>query len=450
MNELIKNVFEAGIVGCGGAGFPTHVKLNAKPDYLIVNGAECEPLLATDRYIMRCHADEVVKAVAAIKESLGSPVTVIALKETYTDEIGSLKAAISTNGADIGLCLPASFYPAGDEQALVYEATGRTVPPGGIPLDVGCVVINAATVYNIFYAQNGISFTRKILTVSGAVRRPTVMSVPLGTPFTECIEHAGGASLQDYSVVSGGPLMGRYMSKEEARGEFVAKTTSGILVLPREKKPAEPVLERLKNRAKCSCIQCTYCTELCPRYLLGLPLEPHKIMRTLAFSTDTDSLLAEPVIKNALLCCECGVCEIYACPMGLHPRKVNAFIKKEYAKRGVRYAKIDGSGVSPYRDERKVPSKRMAARAGVIEYYDVCKTDACALFGSQRVELMLKQHAGAPSLPIIKSGDSVTEGQKIAVCPEGQLGANLHASISGTAEVTADRIVISGEPTWKL
>lgn len=447
MDELLQSVFEAGVVGCGGAGFPTHVKLNCKPEYLLVNGVECEPMLRTDRHVMLAHAEELVEAAGNIAVRLGNPRCIFVLKDSYKEEIRSLNAAISAKGAKIELCLASSFYPAGDEQAVVFEATGRVVPPAGLPLDVGCVVINAATLFAVGNAVRGQAFIHKYLTVSGAVHAPSVLCVPVGTSFADCIAACGGATVKEYIIIAGGPLMGRRMTAGEAAGECVGKTTSGILLLPAEKAGLRRFsLEQMKNRARASCIQCTYCTELCPRHLLGHPIEPHKIMRKLSYASDIEALLTEPEIANALLCCECGVCEIYACPMGLQPRSVNAYLRKELAKKGIRYSKGAGqTPVSEDREYRKTPSRRIAERAGVGEYYSVCKADDCIAVNPQVVRLLLKQGAGSPSQPVIQSGERVKEGQLIAKCPEGALGANLHASISGIATVSADSIRIVGD-----
>lgn len=446
MDTVLQSILDAGVVGCGGAGFPTHIKLDCKPQYFIINGAECEPLLRTDRHIMYCYADGIVSAIVRLQSVMGMPKTIIALKDTYTQEIGSLKAAIQQANADISLCCISGFYPVGDEQALVYEAAGRVVPAGGIPADVGCVVSNAATMLTVSYALEGKPFVRKTLTVTGAVASPAVMDVPLGISLGECIAAAGGPTIKDYIVVEGGALMGKYYIPQEAQNLPVQKTTSGILVLPRSAQQNILLPQQLKNRAATSCIQCTYCTELCPRYLLGHPIEPHKIMRKLAYAKDFMSLVDDEACRMAALCCECGVCEIYACPMGLQPRLVNATIKRELAARGVRYPKGEGmQGVSVHREQRKTPSQRIAARAGIIDYYDTCGIQACKQIDTDRVALPLKQHIGAASLPVIKSGDRVSENQLIAVCPQGVMGANLHASISGRAEVQADKIVIIGD-----
>lgn len=135
--SIVEKIWDAGIVGFGGAGFPTHAKLKGRIEYLIINVAECEPLLRTDRYIMRNEASSLIRTLAALKEELCIPSCVIALKEHYHEEANALRKAIAEENAPIRLHLMESFYPAGDEQTIVYEVTGKAVPPGGIPIAVG-------------------------------------------------------------------------------------------------------------------------------------------------------------------------------------------------------------------------------------------------------------------------------------------------------------------------
>lgn len=346
--DLIKQIFDSGVVGCGGAGFPTHVKLKASPEILIINGAECEPLLRTDRYLMIHEAEKLVSGVDLICRELSIPEGRIALKKTYTKEIEALTAAIEKLHSKVQLHLMDSFYPAGDEQVVVYEVTGKVVPPAGIPLDVGAIVDNVATIIAVADAVSGIPFTEKYLTVTGEVREPSVLKVPVGTSFAQCIEMAGGTTSDKVMVVSGGPMMGAPMSWEAAMNASVTKTTSGILVLPEDgaiDRRRKTQLNHMLNRAKSACIQCTFCTQLCPRHMLGHPLQPHRIMRKMAMNMPHQDnhemtkdhwilreLLEDKDIRQAAICSECGVCEVYACPMGLQPRVVNSLIKGELAQ----------------------------------------------------------------------------------------------------------------------
>ena len=445
---ILDKIAAAGIVGCGGAGFPTHVKLKGSFEYLIVNGAECEPLLRTDRYLMRHKAADIVRAVAALGSELHIPNCVIALKEHYHEEEAALRAAIEASGVNVKLHLLESFYPAGDEQTIVHEVTGRVVPPAGLPSAAGAVVQNIATVYAISQAMNDAPFTHKYLTVTGEVKAPTVLCVPIGTSFSECIALAGGTKKKEYFAVAGGPMMGRPVPFSEVERSVVTKTTSGILVLPADGYHAKSYatdVRRMLNRAKSACIQCSFCSQLCPRHMLGHPLEPHRIMRKMAMAGNISDMLDDPVIRSAQLCCECGVCETYACPMGLFPRKINALIKGEMAKAGVRYSVPSREWVpSPYREERKVPSEKAAARAGVHKYYNY---DIPNLrdYEPSRVEIPTKMHIGAPAVACVRVGDKVRVGDCIATPAEGALGAAIHASISGRVAAAGERIVIEKE-----
>lgn len=443
--SIVDKIRDAGIVGCGGAGFPTHAKLKGKIEYLIINGAECEPLLRTDRYIMLNYAPSLVRALTAMKEELGIENVVIALKEHYHDETKSLQAAIDAANAPIRLHLMESFYPAGDEQTIVYEVTGRVVPPAGIPIAVGAVVNNVATVYAISQAMENTPFTQKILTVTGEVKKPTILCVPVGTSYKECIALAGGTVSSAYFVVNGGPMMGKPMTMEEAERAVVTKTTSGILILPADGYHATTYqvhLKRMLQQARVACIQCTACTQLCPRHMLGHPLRPHMIMRKMALGGDVQQMLDDPEIRNAQLCCECGICETYACPMGLFPRKINAMLKGELGKAGIRYqAPQQEWTASPLRAGRKAPSEKTANRVGVRKYYNYEIKDIIVA-SADRVEIPVKMHIGAPSVATVSVGDRVRAGQVIAQPPEGALGAIVHASIDGLVTEVGERIVI--------
>jgi Na+-translocating ferredoxin:NAD+ oxidoreductase RnfC subunit len=445
--SIIDKIFEAGIVGCGGAGFPTHVKLKCTVPYLIINGAECEPLLHTDRWIMCNKPAEILKAAIVAGETVKARECVIALKSTYIKEISSLEAAISELGAPVKLHKMDAYYPAGDEQQIVYEVTGKVVPAGGIPLDVGAVVVNVATMLCVHDAIAGKPFIRKYLTVTGEVKNPSVINVPLGTPLSRCIELAGGALSARYFAVLGGPMMGVPMTMEQLAEEVVTKTTSGIILLTEDSYLSNHSaidMGHTINRARSVCIQCTLCTQLCPRYLLGHPLQPHRIMRQLAMSGDILAILDDPFIRQAQICCECGVCEYIACPMELQPCKINKMIKSELAKAGIRYKKQDMDVLpDPFREERKIPTGKAVARVEVSQYDDMVLSGLIK-DTPDSVLIPLKMHIGAPSMPVVSVGDSVEEGQLIAICPDGALGANIHASISGKVSSVGDRIVITG------
>ncbi|MGB9792495.1 MAG: 4Fe-4S dicluster domain-containing protein, partial [Thermacetogeniaceae bacterium] len=201
-------------------------------------------------------------------------------------------------------------------------------------------------------------------------------------------------------------------------------------------------VEDVLRLAKRFCVQCAYCTEMCPRYLLGHPLEPHRIMRAFAYGIGDLTL---DIFRKAYLCCECGVCSLISCPMGLSPMHVNRWLKNELAQRGLRYESPDGTWKArPNRAQRLVPLKVIVRRLGIKDY------DQHAAFKKfdisvQEVRLLLKQHVGNPAIPKVKPGDQVKKGDVVGEVVEG-IGALLHASIDGVVtEVTSEMIVISRE-----
>ncbi|PVZ67758.1 4Fe-4S dicluster domain-containing protein [Pelagibaculum spongiae] len=429
--NLIEQVRDAGVVGAGGAGFPTHVKLNAKAEYLIVNAAECEPLLETDKFLMRQNADEMIAGVLLAKQQVQASKAVVALKAKYKTEIAVLEESIARLNADVEIFGMDNYYPAGDEQTMVYDVTGRTVPPAGIPLQVGCVVSNVGTLINVFRASQGKSVTRKIITVVGEVKQPRLIEAPLGMTLAECIEAAGGSKLEDYAVIRGGPMMGPILYKDQLAELTVTKADGGLIVLPRDHYlvlRSERTPQRILKETLSACIQCGFCTEQCPRFQIGHDLHPHKMMRVLG---RVEEYTQEH--QEALLCCACGICELTACPMDISPRQVNLIIADELRKKGIRYQAPETD--KPItgregRDFKKIPPERLIARIGLSPYYHQKLADYLPLY-SQSVEISLSQHIGAPCQAVVAVGDQVTEGQMIGQVPAEKLGAPVHASISG-------------------
>jgi Na+-translocating ferredoxin:NAD+ oxidoreductase RnfC subunit len=446
--DLVKAVRAAGVVGAGGAGFPTHVKIAAKVDTVIANGAECDPLLQCDQRLMESRAAEMVRGVRLAMKATGAGRGILALKEEYDTAIAALRRAIGSQG-DLSLLLMESRYPAGDEFVLVYEATGRLVPETGLPLDVGCLVQNVQTLFNIARATRGAAVTHRLLTVAGAVGRPLTLWAPVGTAISDVLAWAGGVqparwserTVDDYAVVVGGPMMGRVATDPE---EPVTKTTSGLLVLP-----LDNVVVRYMARPRTSwvrrgistCDQCRDCTDLCPRYLLGHNLEPHEVMRAINYG------LSRPADKvtAAVLCCECRLCEAYACPLELSPMAYYVSIKDELRKQSWvnEVHKRTDFQPHPMREYRLAPTNRLIARLGLTEWeHQACELDETD-YRPARVSIPLLQHIGAPAEPMVTVGAQVATGDLIAQIPKGKLGANVHASISGrVSQVSREAIEI--------
>ena len=434
MMNLIEAVKAAGVVGAGGAGFPTHVKLTTKVEYFIVNAAECEPLIETDKYLCRTFPERVVKAACAISSHLEAKRTVIALKGKYKPEIAALEKAIKELAADVELFQLRTFYPAGDEQTLVQQVTGRCIPERGLPSDVGCVVDNVSTVFNVLDALEGKSVTDKYLSVVGEVKEPVVLHVPVGTPLRKCVE-AAQPNLNDYALVVGGPMMGRPLTDDKSIDEaVVTKTTGNLIVLPKNHylfRKAQISMATIRHQTKSACIQCRMCTDLCPRFLIGHQMRPNLMMRNLwreETIQDNGEYLA--TFGDAANCCSCGVCEMFACPMGLSPRKVNDYLKGELRKRGIQVPRNMEPTARSFVDIRKVPTDRLIARLGLREYSGI-HARTCLEVVPDEVFIPFQQHIGKPAKPVKAMGAVVCKGDLIAEADEG-ISANIHASVSGT------------------
>ena len=448
--DLVEAVRAAGVVGAGGAGFPTHIKLAAKVDTVIANGAECDPLLQCDQRLMESRAGEMVRGVRLAMEATGATRGILALKDEYGAACAALRRAIGDR-SDLSMLQMESRYPAGDEFVLVYEATGRLVPETGLPLHVGCLVQNVQTLFNIARAVKGAAVTHRLLTVAGAVARPVTLWVPLGTPIRDVLGWAGGVqpsrwserTVDDYAVVVGGPMMGRVAKDLD---EPVTKMTSGLLVFPRDSVVVRYMTRSQTSwvrRGRSTCDQCRDCTDLCPRYLLGHNLEPHEVMRSINYG------LARPADKvtAAVLCCECRLCEAYACPLELSPMAYYVSIKGELRAQGWENDVHKRTEFQPHpmREYRLVPTHRLTARLGLVEWeHQSCPLDE-ADYHPKRVSIPLRQHIGAPAKAVVSPGQQVSVGDLIGEIPQDALGANIHASIAGRVSRVVDGVAVEIE-----
>ncbi len=438
--DIVEKVKAAGVVGAGGAGFPTHVKLTANVDTVIANGAECEPLLHADQHLMARYPEVIVRGLRVAMQAVGAKRGVVALKAEYEGAVSAL-LRVTEGDESVSLHLLGSYYPAGDEFVLVHDVLGRMVPEGGIPLEVGVVVNNVGTLLNVAWAIEGVPVTHRYLTVTGEVKNPVTMRVPIGTTFGQLVEWAGGVGdagrgLEPHELVfiAGGAMMGRVVQA----ADVVTKTTGGLLVLPMDCAVVRWMTRSITNavrRGMSTCDQCRDCTDLCPRYLLGHALKPHEIMRSINYG------LSEPthVITAAVLCCECRLCEAYACPLDLSPMAYYRAVKQRLLEAGWKNTVHRRSDMSPHDMFcfRRVPVNRLIDKLGLTDYRDYPVPLSEQERHPKVVRIPLKQHIGVPSIPTVREGQEVKQGGLIASIPEGKLGANVHASISGKVlEVT--------------
>jgi Na+-translocating ferredoxin:NAD+ oxidoreductase RnfC subunit len=429
--DLLDKVREAGVIGAGGAGFPTHVKLQAKAEYILINGAECEPLLRVDQQLMEFHPADVIQGLKIGKDLTGAAHAIIGIKEHHKKVIEILKKTIKEMNleGEIEVGLLPTVYPAGDEMVLVKELTGRIVPEGGIPIAVGCVVMNAESAYNVYHASLDEPVTMKYVTITGDVPNPVTVKVPIGTPLKEVLAVAGRTDFTGYKVINGGPMMGPLFDDLDG---YVTKKTKGIIVLPEDH-----VLVKKKSRTliaaarlnKTACEQCSKCTDLCPRHLLGHSTVPHKMVRAVAYNAPADEN-----VTAALTCCQCSLCEFFSCPAGISPKLANVFYMNKLREAGIRLEPKKEFVPNPMRPYRMVPTDRLIARINLTQYDVPAPWNEEPVVDPKVVGINLKDHVGAPAVPCVQEGDHVEAGQKIADIKEGGLGATVHASISGTVE----------------
>jgi electron transport complex protein RnfC len=310
-SEIRDIVKDAGIVGMGGAGFPTFIKLtppeDKKIDHIILNGAECEPYITSDHRIMLEETEKIVLGLKVVLKLFPEAKGVIAIEDNKPDAIAAMKKQVEGE-KNIEVAVVRTKYPQGAEKQLIYAVTKREVPSGGLPADAGCIVQNIDTVVAIHRAIfRGRPLMRRVVTVSGgAINDPQNFKVKLGMSYRELIEAAGGFKEEPVKIISGGPMMGFAMYSIDAP---VVKGTSSILCLTEE----ETQMSKESN-----CMRCGKCVEICPMNLL--PLELNK------FSLHNDE---EKFVKyRGLDCIECGSCS-YVCPSKRHLLQSIRTAKKE-------------------------------------------------------------------------------------------------------------------------
>ncbi len=294
--EIIKKIMEAGVVGQGGAAFPSHVKLTVPEgktvDTLLVNGVECEPYLTADHRIMLEKPHELMVGTRILMKTLGVERAVIGIENNKEDAIELLsKCAKDYPGIEVQALKVQ--YPQGGEKQLIEAVLGREVPSGGLPADAGAIVHNVGTIYSIYLAvQKNQPLIGRVVTVSGtSVKKPSNFYVRIGTPVIDLIEAAGGLPEDTGKVVSGGPMMGKALNDLNVP---IAKATSGILLIQDTQS---------KRAQEYNCVRCGKCIEACP-----MGLEPQQLILL-----NKNGEYEEAEKANVLDCIECGSCS-FVCP----------------------------------------------------------------------------------------------------------------------------------------
>jgi Na+-translocating ferredoxin:NAD+ oxidoreductase RnfC subunit len=444
-DNLVDLVRDAGVVGAGGAGFPTYKKIDTNADIVIANGAECEPLLFKDQVLMKHFAGEIVDGLLVLMKHVGATQGILAIKGRNRTAIESFTPFLTET---VDLFEMEDVYPAGDEYEVVYHATGLRIPAGGYPTDIGVLVQNVETLYNVFRAIQGIPVTHSMMTVHGHVKQPLTAWLPVGMSYGDVLDFAGGPSVSDFVMIDGGPMMGVVTSDLSTP---VTRISSGITVVAREsnlairKAQSESALKRF---GKSACDQCSLCTEMCPRYLLGYPIQPHLVMRSLLLSGAESQTLTQ----WAQACSECNICSLWACPEGLDPRGV-CVVSKAELRRQANWQTPDElqrltRDVHQLKAYRSVPTGRLTRRLGLSDFVE----DAPLVDFEKpptSVAIPLLQQAGVPAEPSVTEGDEVKVGDVIARAADSGPSVPIHASIDGIVRSVGDPICIDSATALK-
>ncbi len=429
MTEAVRTARENGIVGAGGAAFPTHVKLSSRADVIIANAAECEPLLYKDEEILRHFTDVFIQGLMAASEAVGAKRTVVGIKDKHGDVIELLKDRLP---GEAEVVLLRDTYPSGDEFLLVHDVTGREIPKGGIPLDVGAVVQNVETLYNL---GTGKPLTEKFVTVSGDLDEAVTLKVPIGISWKELLDGLR-VNITGKGFILGGPMMGMVIEDLDLP---VTKADSGLVILP----AGHSLLARKSRTVKAvrkiaySCDQCMRCSDLCPRDLLGHGVKPHKAMISMTMG------VSERLSWNgsSLYCCECSLCTLYACPEDLDPSRVMIESKRALLRSGEKPRKEE-TGKNPMYDYRRTPTKLLVRRLGLEEFirpHRFLEKD----FSPAKLVLPMSQHRGSPSVPVVKAGQKVKACELIGEIPDRALGSRIFSPLTSVVEkVDKDRIIL--------
>lgn len=438
LQELQNIVYEAGIVGAGGAGFPTHRKFSDKVKQIVVNAAECEPLMMVDHHILEHHLQALVDTLNVLIDTMGAEEAIIGIKGKNMHLLDT-KILASLEGTRVKVKEIPDIYPAGDEVVLTYETTGKIIPEGAIPVMVGVMVINVETVYNIHKALGGAPVTEKYITIGGDTKEDITVKAPVGIKISELLAACGYTDLEGKAVINGGPMMGKLVDLEN---DAVTKTTKGLLIFPethsiiqRKRMPMSTTLKR----ASAACCNCHMCSDLCPRNLLGYDLHVHKTIRA---ASHAEVQNAESFVQSAL-CCGCGICTVIACQQMLDPQAVSMEVKGLLGKHGLKRQNNKApEAVRPERASRLVSSSVLIDKLGIRKYVKAKVERRDVAFNPSKVYIELKQHVGAPATALVKKGDKVKVGDIVAQTPPEALGTTMHASVNGTVSEVNNRFII--------
>ena len=427
--EIVSAIRNAGVVGSETLGLPSYIKLNGLADLVIANGSENEPLVHSEKALLRERPGLIIDGVKVAMESTGAKKGIIAIKSCDVDIVDSFRKLLKKEPL-IGLYLLEDYYPVGDEHLLVYEITKKVVPQGGDPLDIGIVVDNALGFAQVYQGVHGKPVTERPVTVTGEVECPQVVWVPIGTPYEEVINIAGGTKLncKDVVVLDGGPMKGKVISQLQ---EGIGKSTTAVLVLPKDhivSKVKQKTLSQMVKENQGVSGESSKVADLCPRYQLGHDIYPDRAFMNIHFPESIRPF----ELESSLLCNGCSLCDYMGSEIStFSPRLVYQGLRKELKKRGISKPQTrKGIKVREGLKNNRVSTTYLRKRINV-DHYEQDKM----LMGEKKlpkvVRIPLLKHKGSPARPVVFEGQPVRMGDVVAFSPPSELGTTYHASITG-------------------
>lgn len=433
--ELIQTAREYGIFGKSFHQGSLWERLLQPASILIINCAECEPLNRRDSLLLAHFAREICKTGSIISEALGVSEFFIGINESREKAVRCVQSEIDAF-PNAGVILLKDLYPEGDEIELVFDCLGILVSPGKKPIDYGIIVMGIETVLRFYQAIfNKAPVTSSFLSIIGEVETPVCCNVPFGTNIMELLEQKVRITADHPAILVGGVLFNRLTNGYEP----VTENTGCILIL----EESHPLVQRMKvplniklKRAMASCSQCESCTRLCPRYLLGYPVEPHKLMRAVSNSVTAE---LEPFL-NSRFCSSCGLCEYSSCPQGLSPVSMMFEFKKKLQITKELPVSEHQIAVRDERIDRRISGKKFSQKLGLSRYEKEIRLETNP-FHPSKVKLALDRNREVRF--IAEPQEVVSCGQQIAFTIADSKSFPVFATVNGViSEIDASGIII--------
>lgn len=418
LSFIKKRLQKNGVVGLGGGGFPSFLKIDKNIETFIINGAECEPLLKSDYFYLKNNLKKILEIANLYREILNLKRVFFAIKGK------NLHLLSEVNLKDFGIepFLLDDFYPVGDEKILIKLLDDLLIPHGKFPKDFRYLVQNVSTcgaIYDAIFLDKPL--TKRYVTVTGEVKKPYVAEVKIGTPIYKLIEMGGIENFKYFEIIEGGIMTGQLSSVDD----FINKTTGGVFLLPDNHRAVVERKQKVSYTLKSGfekCCDCDKCTELCSRANIGLYLKPDRIVKNYG-------KYFEDSVFN---CSNCGLCSLFSCPFELSPRNVINFLKKNFKGNGdLKRVNIKGEA-----RDIQVSSDRLKKRLN-LEKYDVDLKFIGEINFKTEFKIDLPKGTKWKDLKI---GDSVKEFEPLNEILENY-GYNVHSPVNGKIDDVGEKFL---------